>query len=91
LLASARLVVTVDGAPMHMAAALRVPQVVLFGPTGDANWAPWLAPHALLRAPFLCRPCGKDGCLGTKVSDCLQAITAEQVLDAALALLERKS
>ena len=87
LLAATRLVVTVDGAPMHMAAALQVPQVVLFGPTGDANWGPWQAPQVCLRAPFLCRPCGKDGCLGTKVSDCLQAITAEQVLDAAQTLL----
>ncbi len=87
LLSLARLVVTVDGAPMHLAAALQIPQVVLFGPTGDANWAPWQAPHTLVRAPFLCRPCGQDGCLGTKVSDCLQAITAEQVVDAAQTLV----
>ena len=87
LLSMAFLVVTVDGAPMHMAAALQIPQVALFGPTREANWAPWQAPHALIAAPFLCRPCGRDGCLGSKVSDCLQELKADQILAAAAYLL----
>lgn len=86
LLKRACLLVTVDGAPMHMAAALQVPQVVLFGPTGEVNWAPWRAPHAIVTTPLPCRPCGQDGCNGNKISDCLQAISADQVLAAAAAL-----
>jgi heptosyltransferase-3 len=82
LLRRAALVVTVDGAPMHMAAALGVPQVVLFGPTGERNWAPWMAPHAVVAIPMLCRPCGMDGCAGSKISDCLQAVEAAQILAA---------
>lgn len=31
----------VDTAPMHMAAALGVPVVVLFGPSGAFEWGPW--------------------------------------------------
>jgi heptosyltransferase-3 len=27
-----------------------------------------------------CRPCGKDGCDGTKVSECLTSIPAERVI-----------
>lgn len=40
LLAGARLVVTVDSGPMHLAAALGVPQVALFGPTNPFHWRP---------------------------------------------------
>ena len=36
----ARLLVTVDSAPMHLAAATRTPQVVLFGPTNPFHWRP---------------------------------------------------
>ncbi len=40
-IASARLFVGVDSAPMHIAAAVGTPVVALFGPTGAFNWAPW--------------------------------------------------
>lgn len=36
----ARLLVTVDSAPMHFAAAWEIPQVVLFGPTNPFHWHP---------------------------------------------------
>ena len=40
-IASARIFVGVDSAPMHIAAAVGTPVVALFGPTGAYNWAPW--------------------------------------------------
>ena len=40
LVSQARLLVTVDSAPMHLAAATRTPQVVLFGPTNPFHWRP---------------------------------------------------
>jgi lipopolysaccharide heptosyltransferase III len=40
LIGQARLLVTVDSAPMHLAAATRTPQVVLFGPTNPFHWRP---------------------------------------------------
>jgi heptosyltransferase III len=40
LIAQARLLVTVDSAPMHLAAAMQTPQVVLFGPTNPFHWRP---------------------------------------------------
>jgi heptosyltransferase-3 len=87
VLAEARLFVGVDSAPMHMAAALGVPVVALFGPSGEHSWGPWGAGHRVLAAPFLCRPCGQAGCLDRKRSHCLEAIPPADVLAAADALL----
>lgn len=50
LIDRARLFIGVDSVPMHMAAALNTPSVVLFGPSNLAQWAPWQAPHTLLWA-----------------------------------------
>ena len=49
LIAQARLVVTVDSAPMHLAAALQIPQVVLFGPTNPFHWRPRGSPTLILQ------------------------------------------
>ncbi len=43
----ARLLITVDSAPMHFAAAWDIPQVVLFGPTNPFHWHP-RSPSALV-------------------------------------------
>lgn len=40
LISRSRLLVTVDSAPMHFAAAAHVPQVALFGPTNPFHWRP---------------------------------------------------
>jgi ADP-heptose:LPS heptosyltransferase len=40
LIAQARLLVTVDSAPMHIAAAMGTPQIILFGPTNPFHWRP---------------------------------------------------
>jgi len=89
VLACAWLFLGVDSAPMHMAAALGIPVVALFGPSGEHNWGPWGRGHAVVSSPYLCRPCGQDGCLGSKRSDCLEAITAQMVWEAAEPLLNR--
>ena len=82
LTARARLFIGVDSAPMHIAAAMGTPTIALFGPSGEVEWGPWMTPHRLLTSNHPCRPCGNDGCGGSKVSDCLTFISVEQVLDA---------
>jgi len=54
LIGQARLVVTVDTASMHLAAAMRTPQVVLFGPTNPFHWYPRDSPALILQghSPF---------------------------------------
>ena len=49
LIARARLLVTVDSAPMHLAAATRTPQVILFGPTNPFHWWPRESPALILQ------------------------------------------
>lgn len=48
LIEYARLLVTVDSAPMHLASATRTPQVILFGPTNPFHWRPRKSPAAIL-------------------------------------------
>ncbi len=43
-----RLFVGNDNGPMHMAAALGVPVVGLFGPSGPAEWGPWGKGHHIV-------------------------------------------
>ena len=40
VIARARIVLTVDSAPVHLAAALKIPQVALYGPTNPFHWRP---------------------------------------------------
>ncbi len=79
LSARARLFVGVDSAPMHIAAAMRTPVVALFGPSGEVEWTPWEVPHRLVLSTHPCRPCGRDGCGGSKVSQCLTTLGIERV------------
>jgi len=94
LMARVHLLISIDSMSIHMASAMKKPIVALFGPTDDRVWGPWKTPHIILPsnqnlAPsFLCRPCGLDGCAGTKISQCLYAITTEDVLAAAKQFLD---
>ncbi|MGH8102775.1 MAG: glycosyltransferase family 9 protein, partial [Chthoniobacterales bacterium] len=49
LIAQARLLITVDSAAMHLAAATRTPQIVLFGPTNPFHWRPRQSPALILQ------------------------------------------
>lgn len=49
LIARARLLTTVDSAPVHLAAATQTPQVVLFGPTNPMHWRPRFSPALVLQ------------------------------------------
>lgn len=89
LTARARLFVGMDSAPMHIAAAVGTPVVALFGPSGENIWGPWQVPARVITSNHSCRPCGFDGCGGSKRSDCLETIPADRVLNAALELLEQ--
>jgi len=78
--------VTNDSAPMHIAAALGIPLVALFGPGHPARVGP-CAPRDRYRAVIKqveCRPCDRDACASPI---CLEGITVEEVYDACMDLL----
>ena len=80
LTAAARTFVGVDSAPMHIAAAMGTPTLVLFGPSGEHEWGPWMvAQRVVVSRAHPCRPCGLDGCGGGKVSECLTSLRADAV------------
>jgi heptosyltransferase-3 len=84
----AKLFIGVDSAPMHIAAAMGTPTVALFGPSGDKQWGPWGVPNRVVASrTHPCRPCGIDGCGGSKVSDCLVRLGVDEVYAAARELL----
>ena len=87
LTAGARLFVGVDSMPMHLAAAMGTPAVALFGPSGEEEWRPWQVKHRVVASDHPCRPCGNDGCGGSKVSECLTTLGVDQVHEAVEQLL----
>jgi heptosyltransferase-3 len=87
LAARARLFIGVDSMPMHLAAAMGVPTVALFGPSGESEWGPWNVAHRVVKSTHTCRPCGQDGCGGGKVSECLTLLPVDSVHAAVRELL----
>ena len=79
LAARARLFVGVDSMPMHLAGAMGTPTVALFGPSGEHEWGPWQVAHRVVASAHPCRPCGNDGCGGSKVSECLTTLEVDRV------------
>jgi heptosyltransferase-3 len=73
--------------PMHLAAAMGVPTVALFGPSGETEWGPWNTAFRVVSSTHSCRPCGQDGCGGSKVSECLTLLPVDAVHAAARELL----
>ena len=91
------LVVTIDSMSTHLASATNTPVVSIFGPTNDLNWRPWKVKYqviALSKADdptFACRPCGMDGCEGTKISQCLVQMSPQMILKSIYSTLKTKT
>jgi heptosyltransferase-3 len=82
LTGQAKCFIGVDSVPMHIAAAMQTPVVALFGPSGDLEWGPWQVQARVVTSNHSCRPCGMDGCAGSKVSECLTTLPVDTVLNA---------
>lgn len=73
--------VCVDSFPFHVSSVFQTSVVALFGPTSEITWGPWQNPNAkVITKAMSCRPCFQDGCGGSKRSECLLSIEAEEVL-----------
>jgi len=80
VIAQCKCFVGVDSAPMHLAAALDVPVVALFGPTDFYMWGPASSRSLIARSGYDCQPCTMKGCANSGVAECLDAITSVDVV-----------
>jgi heptosyltransferase II len=83
------LLVTNDSGPMHVGAALGVPIVAIFGPTDHTTTSPLTSQCRIVRQPADCAPCLKRHC--PTDHRCMLAITVNDVLQAAVDLLEKRA
>jgi heptosyltransferase-2 len=79
------LLVTGDSGPMHVAAALGIPLVAVFGPTDWRETAPFGDGHRVVREPVHCSPCKLREC--PIDHRCMTRISVDRVLDAARTML----
>ncbi len=92
LIQGARLCITIDSLPLHLASAFKTPLIALFGPSSEVNWGPWMHPKARVVAQnYSCRPCNLDGCGGSKVSDCLVTLPVKRLIQLQQELMQQSS
>lgn len=89
LIEDARLLISNNTGPAHMAAAVGTPLVDLYALTNPQH-SPWQVPHRLLYHDVPCRNCYSSVCPeGT--SACLEGVDPRRVVAAAHELLERRA
>lgn len=81
-IASLDLFLTNDSGPMHIASALSVPLVAIFGSTDCKETSPFntQAPQVILNKHLSCSPCKKREC-PLKHHQCMKLITPDEVLN----------
>ena len=91
IIKNCNLLITNDGGPMHMAVALGVKTVSVFGPVSEMVYGPYPEHrnHVVLKWDMDCRPCYKNFRLPVcdKDKECLKQVSVEAVFDAAARLL----
>lgn len=74
----ARVVISNDSGPMHIAAALNVPVAALFGPTSPERTGPYGKGHVIIRSEKECSPCFRKQCRDLR---CMKDISPESVFE----------
>lgn len=87
LIRKCNLFITNDSGPMHIAAAFGVPLVAIFGSTDHATTSPYTDKAVIVRKEVECAPCKLREC--PTDHRCMTAVTADDVVMAALELLEK--
>ena len=89
LAAACRLFLTNDSGSMHVASALGVPTIAIFGATDDTTTGPTGPLARVVREPAECSPCLLREC--PIDHRCMTAVTAERVAGAAFELWEESA
>ena len=86
MLSCCDLVVCNDSGPMHLAAAVGVPTVAIFGPTDHVAWHPLSENASIVRRDMPCWPCSAHKC---KIGwECTKKLSVEPVWDATILTVE---
>jgi heptosyltransferase-2 len=72
---------------MHIAAALGVPLVAIFGSTDHVTTAPYTGSAVIVRKDIACAPCKLREC--PTDHRCMTAVAADDVVAAALQMFDR--
>lgn len=83
------LFITNDTGPMHIANALGIPLIALFGPTDHRATGPFQQPATVIRQSVPCWPCWNRVCPFDH--RCMREISPEQVLKESIVLLDNKA
>jgi heptosyltransferase-2 len=86
LIKRCRLLITNDSGPMHLAAALDVPQIAIFGSTSEIATGPLSRNAVVIKKPVDCSPCFLREC--PTDFRCMKEVTATQVLEEARRVLD---
>jgi heptosyltransferase II len=85
------LMIGVDSGPAHLAAALGIPVIAIFGPTSPRRWGPIGEEHRVVTLDLSCSPCsniGGERCpIPARAHECMTALSVERVLFAAREIL----
>lgn len=88
-IASLDLFITNDSGPMHIASALSIPLIAIFGPTDCNETSPFNSSNTqiIIDKHLSCSPCKKREC-PLKHHQCMKLITPDEVLNSAFEILQ---
>jgi len=93
LLSKMKVVVTNDGGPLHIAVALGIKSVSIFGPVDERVYGPYPPSdrHIVIKKDIACRPCYQKfripACDRYRYRECISSISIEDVFSAVSRLL----
>jgi heptosyltransferase-2 len=88
LISRCQLFVTNDSGLMHVAAALRIPLIAIFGSTDPGKTGPLGDVCRVARKPLPCGPCLKAEC--SKERRCMDLISVDEVYDEVLRIFRER-
>jgi heptosyltransferase-2 len=89
LIDSLTLLITNDSGPMHLASALDIPTVAVFGPTDERETGPVGRDARVVRRDVDCSPCLLKEC--STDHRCMRQVEVDDVFEKAVGLLDRKT
>jgi len=79
-----------DSGITHMAAAVGIPVVTIFGPSDPGRWAPKGEKVSLVRRGLSCSPCGREFMSRCESRQCLSEISVDHVYRALTRVIEKR-